>query len=59
MNVIAANGPFAIAEIAIVSVRKTHFFLIDTVASFVLWAEEIRKFFARRQIKHHLNPTSP
>ena len=41
-----------------VPIPFTDFFLIGAVASLVLWAEEIRKFFARWQIKHHVNPTS-
>jgi Ca2+-transporting ATPase len=31
----------------------TEFFLIGAVASLVLWAEEIRKFFARRSLRSH------
>ena len=34
-----------------VPISPTHFFLIGAVASSVLWAEEIRKWFARRNIK--------
>ncbi len=35
-----------------VPIPATHFFLIGAVASLVLWCEEIRKFFARRQALH-------
>jgi len=42
-----------------VPIPLTQFFLIGAVASLVLWAEEILKFFAQRQCKHHLIPATP
>jgi Ca2+-transporting ATPase len=42
-----------------VPIPLTEFLLIGAVASLVPWAEEIRTFFARRHIRHHLNPASP
>ena len=42
-----------------VPIPLTDVFLIGAVASLVLWTEEIRKFFARRHIRHHLSPASP
>jgi Ca2+-transporting ATPase len=35
-----------------VPIPLTEFFLIGAVASAVLWVEEIRKFFARRRLRH-------
>ena len=43
-----------------VPIPLTEFFLIGAVASLVLWAEEIRKFFARRSLTQaEITPTTP
>lgn len=39
-------------------IAPSEFFLIGAVASLVLWAEEIRKFFARRKLREGM-PINP
>ncbi len=42
-----------------VPIPMAHFFLIGVVASLVLWAEEIRKFFARRKFLKQSEESHP
>ncbi|MEY4483942.1 MAG: hypothetical protein RL693_1394 [Verrucomicrobiota bacterium] len=41
-----------------VPIPLTNFFLIGAVSTLVLWAEEIRKFFARRSF-NRAHPATP